>query len=174
MKDNVIISLADANYFDLLNELIDSIKRFEESKKVSICIMDAGLQKNQIEILEKKVDQIKKAELYIKVPHFKVKGKEWLKRLENILATSKSIRTMGSAALETAYVSAGRIDAFISPAMQLRIFDCLPSIFIAKTAGASIKFFEPNLDDINFFKTKKIGYCVAANEDLLEDINNHI
>lgn len=101
-------------------------------------------------------------------------GKEWLKRLENILATSKSIRTMGSAALETAYVSAGRIDAFISPAMQLRIFDCLPSIFIAKTAGASIRFFEPNLDDINFFKTKKIGYCVAANEDLLEDINNHI
>ena len=35
MKENVIISLADSNYFDLLNELIDSIKRFEESKKDS-------------------------------------------------------------------------------------------------------------------------------------------
>ena len=54
MKENAIISLADSNYFDLLNELIDSIKRFEESKKVSICIMDAGLQKDQIETLEKK------------------------------------------------------------------------------------------------------------------------
>ena len=79
MKENVIISLADSNYFDLLNELIDSIKRFEESKKVSICIMDAGLQKDQIEILEKKVDQIKKAEWDIKVSDIKVKGREWLK-----------------------------------------------------------------------------------------------
>ena len=51
MKENVIISLADSNYFDLLNELIDSIKRFEQSKEIAICVMDAGLQKNQIEIL---------------------------------------------------------------------------------------------------------------------------
>ena len=79
MKENVIISLADANYFDLLNELIDSIKRFEQSKEIAICIMDAGLQKDQIEILEKKVDKIKKAEWDIEVPDFKVKGKEWLK-----------------------------------------------------------------------------------------------
>ena len=31
MKENVIISLADSNYFELLNELVDSIKRFKES-----------------------------------------------------------------------------------------------------------------------------------------------
>ena len=43
MKKNTIISLADANYFDLLNELIDSIKQFKESDKVAICILDAGL-----------------------------------------------------------------------------------------------------------------------------------
>ena len=79
MKENAIISLADANYFDLLNELIDSIKRFEKSKEFSICIMDAGLKKDQIEILEKKVDQIKKAEWDIQVSASKVKGKEWLK-----------------------------------------------------------------------------------------------
>jgi len=79
MKENAIISLADANYFELLNELIDSIKRFEKSKELSICIMDAGLKKDQIEILEKKVDQIKKAEWDIEVSASKVKGKEWLK-----------------------------------------------------------------------------------------------
>ena len=79
MKENAIISLADANYFDLLNELIDSIKRFEKSKEFSICIMDAGLKKDQIEILEKKVDQSKKAEWDIQVSASKVKGKEWLK-----------------------------------------------------------------------------------------------
>ena len=79
MKKNVIVSLADANYFPLLNELVDSIKRFEESKNVAICILDAGLEKEQIEKLSKKVDEIKPAEWDIEVPSYKVKGKEWLK-----------------------------------------------------------------------------------------------
>ena len=80
MRENTIISLADSNYFNLLNELIDSINRFEQSKTVDICVMDAGLTEEQIKILEKKVFQIKKAEWDIKVPNFKVKGREWLKR----------------------------------------------------------------------------------------------
>ena len=48
MKKNVIVSLADANYFPLLEELINSIKRFKESEKIAICILDAGLTKKQI------------------------------------------------------------------------------------------------------------------------------
>ncbi len=79
MKKNVIVSLADANYFELLNELVDSVKRFDQSKEFDICIMDAGLEKNQIEILEKKVHKIKKAKWDIEVPSFKIKGREWLK-----------------------------------------------------------------------------------------------
>lgn len=79
MKKNVIISLADANYFELLNDLIDSIKRFKESDNSAICILDAGLTKEQKEILSLKVDEIKSAEWDIEVPDFKIKGKEWLK-----------------------------------------------------------------------------------------------
>ena len=79
MKENAIISLSDSNYFELLNEQIDSIKRFEQSKNISICILDAGLEKNQIEILLQKVDKIVKAEWDIKVPNSKINGKEWLK-----------------------------------------------------------------------------------------------
>ena len=79
MKKNVIISLADANYFELLNELVDSVKNFEKSKDVAICILDAGLTDQQRTILSKKVDEIKSAEWDIEVPAFKVKGKEWLK-----------------------------------------------------------------------------------------------
>ena len=79
MKKNVIISLADANYFELLNDLIDSIKRFKESDNLAICILDAGLTQNQKEILSSKVDDIKSAEWDIEVPEFKVKGREWLK-----------------------------------------------------------------------------------------------
>jgi len=79
MKKNAIISLADANYFELLNELIDSIKRFKESENSAICILDAGLTSEQKQILSSKVDEIKSAEWDIEVPDFKVKGKEWLK-----------------------------------------------------------------------------------------------
>ncbi len=49
MKKNVIVSLADSNYYPLLDELIDSIKRFKESEKVAICILDAGLSNDQRE-----------------------------------------------------------------------------------------------------------------------------
>ena len=79
MKKNVIISLADSNYFELLNELVDSVKSFEKSKDVAICILDAGLTSEQKIILSKKVDEIKSAEWDIEVPAFKVKGREWLK-----------------------------------------------------------------------------------------------
>ena len=79
MKKSVIVSLADSNYFELLEELVDSIKRFEESSEVAICILDAGLTDSQKDKLSKKVDEIKPAEWDIEVPAFKVKGKEWLK-----------------------------------------------------------------------------------------------
>jgi len=79
MKKNVIVSLADSNYFNLLNELVDSIKSFEKSKNIAICILDAGLSEQEKNILSKKVDEIKLAEWDIDVPAFKVKDREWLK-----------------------------------------------------------------------------------------------
>jgi hypothetical protein len=79
MKKNVIVSLADANYFPLLEELIDSIKRFKESANVAICILDAGLTQNQKDKISNKVEEIKNAVWDIEVPGYKVKQKEWLK-----------------------------------------------------------------------------------------------
>ena len=79
MNKNVIVSLADSNYFDLLKELIDSIRSFKESSQISICILDAGLTEEQKLKLSEKVDEIKKAEWDIEVPSYKVGGKDWLK-----------------------------------------------------------------------------------------------
>ena len=79
MKKNTIVSLADSNYFPLLNELVDSIRRFEESKGTAICVLDAGLSEEQRNKLLSKVDEIKSAEWDIKVPESKIKGREWLK-----------------------------------------------------------------------------------------------
>ncbi len=79
MKKNVIVSLADSNYFNLLNELIDSIKHFDKKNTTAICILDAGLEKEQVNKLTSKVDEIKSAEWDIQVSSIKIKGKEWLK-----------------------------------------------------------------------------------------------
>ena len=79
MKENTIVSLADEKYFNLLEELIESIKSFPESNKTAICILDAGLNQNQIDKIKNKVDEIKKAEWDIEVSELKVRGKEWLK-----------------------------------------------------------------------------------------------
>ena len=79
MKKKTIVSLADSNYFPLLDELIDSIKRFKESKDTAICVLDAGLSEEQKNKLLSKVDEIKSAEWDIKVPESKIKGREWLK-----------------------------------------------------------------------------------------------
>lgn len=81
MKKNVIVSLADANYYPLILELVDSIKRFKESENIAICILDAGLKNNQLETLSKKVDEIKYAQWDINIPNYKIKGKEWLKAM---------------------------------------------------------------------------------------------
>ena len=79
MKKNVIVSLADANYFPLLEELVNSIKRFRESENLAICILDAGLSQEQREKLSSRVDEIKPAKWDIEVSQFKVREKEWLK-----------------------------------------------------------------------------------------------
>ena len=79
MKKNAIVSLADANYFPLLQELIKSIKRFKESDNIAICILDAGLTQSQKDKLSYEVDEIKSAEWDIEVPGYKIKDKEWLK-----------------------------------------------------------------------------------------------
>ena len=79
MKKNVIVSLADSNYFPLLDELINSIKRFSEIRDVAICILDAGLTEDQKENLSLKVDEIQPAKWDIKVSDSKIKGREWLK-----------------------------------------------------------------------------------------------
>ena len=79
MKSKAIVTLADSNYFELLLELIASIKKHKESKSVSICVLDASMSEEQIKILKEKSIIIKKAKWNIPVPAYKTLGKEWLK-----------------------------------------------------------------------------------------------
>ena len=52
MNSNAIVTLADSNYFELLEELIDSIKFQNKENNVSICVLDAGLTENQINTIK--------------------------------------------------------------------------------------------------------------------------
>ena len=79
MNNKAVVTLADSTYFEMLIELVNSITRFKESSNVDICVLDAGLSDNQLSTLSGRVKSIKKAEWDIKVPDYKVRGKEWLK-----------------------------------------------------------------------------------------------
>ena len=79
MKSKAIVTLADSNYFELLLELIASIKKHKESNDVTLCVLDSGLNDKQVEILKNKSVLIKKAKWDIKVSSYKVAGREWLK-----------------------------------------------------------------------------------------------
>ena len=54
-KKTAIISMSDSNYYELLSELIDSIRSFEEGKNIPICILDSGMTDIQKDHLVKKV-----------------------------------------------------------------------------------------------------------------------
>ena len=73
MKKNVIVSLADSNYFELLNELVDSIKSFEKSKDIAICILDAGLLKNKRIYYQKKLMKLNQLNGILMFQHLKLR-----------------------------------------------------------------------------------------------------
>lgn len=79
MSKTAIVSLSDSNYFHLLIDLIKSIKRFKQSENIKLCILDAGMTSEQIDILSDMVFSIKKAEWDIPVSSYKIRNREWLK-----------------------------------------------------------------------------------------------
>ena len=55
MNKKTIITLADSTYFPLLEELVNSIRKFKESADTDICVLDAGLNSSQIEKISSSV-----------------------------------------------------------------------------------------------------------------------
>ena len=78
MEKKTIVTLSDSNYFSLLEELILSVRKFDKDKNIDICVLDAGLNAEQIKKILPQINEIKKAEWDIDIPFYK-KGKEWLK-----------------------------------------------------------------------------------------------
>jgi hypothetical protein len=72
------VSGCDSNYFPILMEWLHSVRSFPQSKDFDICILDAGLKPEQIEILIPLVNHIVNPDWPDKIARHKLKG-EYLK-----------------------------------------------------------------------------------------------
>ncbi len=73
------VSASDHNYYPMLREWVHSVRRFPESKDMDICILDAGMTKDQIEALRPHVTKIIQPEWPKKIPARRIKGREYYK-----------------------------------------------------------------------------------------------
>ena len=86
-------------------------------------------------------------------------------KLLKILKHVKYPRFFGTAAIETAYVSTGNLDAFIELYPRLRVVDIASSLHMAKTSGAFFKLLNIE-NELDLSYNGRISCILAANEAL--------
>jgi myo-inositol-1(or 4)-monophosphatase len=74
-------------------------------------------------------------------------------------------RFLGCAALESAYVSIGLLDAFVDLVPRLRMVDVAASFHMARISGAYLRILNAD-DDISLESERRFSCIVAANEKL--------
>ena len=92
--------------------------------------------------------------------------KNYLKILENIMKSSSGIRRYGAAALDLAYVAAGRYDAFWE--FNLKTWDIAAGVLLVKEAGGYVGNINKNE---NYLYT---GNIYACNNCLNEELKSKI
>tara|TARA_B100000949_G_scaffold232021_1_gene245263 strand:- start:586 stop:1380 length:795 start_codon:yes stop_codon:yes gene_type:complete len=90
--------------------------------------------------------------------------KNYLKILENIMKNSSGIRRYGSAALDLAYVAAGRYDAFWE--FNLKTWDIAAGALLVKEAGGYVGNINKNE---NYLYT---GNIYACNNNLIDELES--
>ncbi len=96
--------------------------------------------------------------------------KEIMEKMYSLVSQTKYPRMLGSAALEIAYVAIGRTDAYVAPGKQLRNYDCLPSIFLVKSAGGFTQGVGQDLGSIDVMSKERVSFVVAGNKKLGQTI----
>ncbi|MGD0328922.1 MAG: inositol monophosphatase family protein [Nitrososphaeria archaeon] len=96
---------------------------------------------------------------------FYLNNKEYEERLVKMFKQTKHPRFLGSAAMESAYVSVGLIDAFIELYPRLRVVDIAASLHMARTSGAYVNLL--NIEgELNLKYDGRISCLIAANNIL--------
>ncbi|MDG6939681.1 MAG: hypothetical protein JRN39_04680 [Nitrososphaerota archaeon] len=91
-------------------------------------------------------------------------------RIASAMSRTKYPRMLSTAALETAYVASGRVDAYVAPYGRLRAFDCFPSLFMLDAAGGKASVDWQAIRRTKLDTKERVGYVAAASEELLQAI----
>ena len=78
-KNKIIVSSSDKNYFLLIKELYLSLKKLGVLYDYDFAVLDTGLDEDQINFFKDNNVLINNAEWNVKVPHYKILGRENLK-----------------------------------------------------------------------------------------------
>jgi len=97
-----------------------------------------------------------------------------LSSVVSLMTATRYPRILSTAALETACVAAGRLDAFVAPYASLRSFDCLPSIFLVREAGGSVDLEPSVLGSLPLDGSVRVNYVAAGNPGMLRAIGNKL
>lgn len=73
------VSASDHNYYPMLREWVHSVRRFEESADIDICILDSGMTEEQLAALKPHVTKIVKPDWPKAIPAHRIKGREYYK-----------------------------------------------------------------------------------------------
>ena len=92
------------------------------------------------------------------------KRKRLLKVIEQFYVRVTSMRKLGSAAIELAWVASGRADVFILP--QGRLWDIAAGLLLVREAGGRILDFSGRPYDLRLMPGRKTIDFVAANRKL--------
>ena len=79
ISKTAFVSASDKTYYPLLREWIHSIRRFQQSQAMDICIMDVGLTSRQIDALKKIGCHLHRPEWPCEIPTYKIRGRDYLK-----------------------------------------------------------------------------------------------
>jgi myo-inositol-1(or 4)-monophosphatase len=92
--------------------------------------------------------------------------KKMIDKMYELISKTRYPRVLGSAALEIAYVAIGRMDAYVAPGKQLRSYDCLPSVFLVKSARGFIEGIDQDIDSVDVMSRERISFVAAGNKTL--------
>jgi myo-inositol-1(or 4)-monophosphatase len=95
---------------------------------------------------------------------------EALSKVSGLMARTKYPRVFSTAALETAYVATGRIDGYVAPSGRLRSFDCLPSLFLLRTAQCHVSLSWEKIEGVELDTKERFGYVAACTSRLFNSI----
>jgi myo-inositol-1(or 4)-monophosphatase len=98
-----------------------------------------------------------------------------VKKIIPLVKVAKSIRSLGSAALEICQVASGHLDAYVDVRGRLRMFDIAAAMLIVKEAGGV--FLQPNSSSFRNYplvELSRFSVIASANKKIHNRIISHI